>query len=199
MNDDNARTDRRVRRTRQLLRDALMALILEKGYDSVTVQDITDRANLGRATFYLHYRDKEELLTRSVEAIYESLTEHIEPLSRDLMITQRKLPLEAVFRHAAENRDLYRVIVRGQGTNAVVMRIRGLIAANIQCQFESWSLAAESKMTLEVISHFIAGSLLAMMTWWLEHNMPYTPDEMSDLFSALVMPGVIAQIQPPAS
>lgn len=54
--------DRRVRRTRRALQDSLTSLILEKGYDAVTVEDITDRADLGRTTFYLHYKDKEELL-----------------------------------------------------------------------------------------------------------------------------------------
>ena len=55
-------TDRRVQRTRKALRSALLELIKEKGYDSVSVEEITQRANLGRATFYLHYKDKEDLL-----------------------------------------------------------------------------------------------------------------------------------------
>lgn len=196
MSHDDTRTDRRVLRTRQLLRDTLMALILEKGYDAVTVQDITDRANLGRATFYLHYRDKEDLLSHSLEAIYTALTERIEPLSRDLLVTRRQLPTREVFQHAAENRDLYLVIVRGQGTNAVLMRMRAFIAEYIQAQLAGWTPAAGSRVPLDVIGHFIAGSLVAMVTWWLEHDMPYSADEMADLFSALVMPGVIAQVQP---
>jgi len=195
MPQDNDRIDRRVLRTRRLLRDALMVLILEKGYDAVTVQDITDRANLGRATFYLHYRDKEELLSHSLEAIYEALTERIEPLSRDRLVSQRQLPTGEVFRHAAENRDLYLVIVRGQGTNAVLMQMRTFIATYIQSQLEDWTPAASSSIPLEFLGHFIAGSLVATVTWWLEHDMPYTPDEMCAMFSALIMPGVIAQMQ----
>ena len=61
--------DRRVNRTRRLLRESLMKLVAEKGYDSVTIEDITETAELGRTTFYLHYRDKEELLLESIDAI----------------------------------------------------------------------------------------------------------------------------------
>ena len=56
------KTDRRIQRTRQALRKALLELNKEKGYDSISVEEITQRANLGRATFYLHYKDKEDLL-----------------------------------------------------------------------------------------------------------------------------------------
>jgi AcrR family transcriptional regulator len=65
----NLPLDRRIQRTRQLLRNALFALIIERGYESIAIQDITERANLGRATFYLHYQDKEELLKASVKAL----------------------------------------------------------------------------------------------------------------------------------
>jgi len=69
-----ATTDRRVRRTRQLLRDALMELTLERGYDRVTVQDILDKADVGRSTFYAHYRDKDDLLVSEFEALHPSLS-----------------------------------------------------------------------------------------------------------------------------
>lgn len=73
------RQDRRVQRTRRHLREALMQLILERGYDAVTIEDITERADLGRTTFYLHYRDKEELLLESIEATAQELYQQINP------------------------------------------------------------------------------------------------------------------------
>ncbi len=76
MNTSTPKIDRRVQRTRQLLRDALMALIVEKGYDAISVQDITDHANVARPTFYLHYKDKEELLLSSVQEIYDDLAQN---------------------------------------------------------------------------------------------------------------------------
>ncbi len=68
-----ASTDRRVRRTRELLRSALLSLIQEKGYDRITVQDILDRADIGRSTFYAHYRDKDDLFRAGFEDIRAAL------------------------------------------------------------------------------------------------------------------------------
>ena len=71
--------DRRVQRTRQLLDDALIAQILEKGYDKITVQNIVDQANVGRSTFYAHYLDKDALMESSVEMIMEEFGPHFSP------------------------------------------------------------------------------------------------------------------------
>ncbi len=78
MNLTSSKTDRRVSRTRRQLRNALMALILERGYNAVTIEDITERADLGRTTFYLHFRDKEELLVESLEEIAADLKSQVE-------------------------------------------------------------------------------------------------------------------------
>ena len=77
------RVDRRVQRTRQLLNRALMELIVEKGYDSVTVQDIIDRANLGRSTFYAHYQDKDDLLFSGIDEVVHSLIWGNDVVSKD--------------------------------------------------------------------------------------------------------------------
>jgi AcrR family transcriptional regulator len=82
-----AKIDRRKARTRQLLRDALMALIVEKGYEAISIQDIVDRANVARPTFYLHFKDKEELLFTSLVEIYEEL------FSRQLSGTSLLMPI----------------------------------------------------------------------------------------------------------
>ncbi|MEO8397816.1 MAG: helix-turn-helix domain-containing protein, partial [Chloroflexota bacterium] len=73
MTETVRKPDRRIERTRQLLSKALMDLIIERGYDTITIQDITDRANVSRATFYLHYKDKDELLYQSMTKIYDAL------------------------------------------------------------------------------------------------------------------------------
>ena len=100
MNTVPARLDRRVSRTRRQLRDALMALILERGYNMVTIEDITDRADLGRTTFYLHYRDKDELLIESLEAIAQDLKAQVEQqVSQQMEDRQLRLnPVAVAFR-----------------------------------------------------------------------------------------------------
>lgn len=69
--------DPRVRRTRQLIQDAFTSLIQEKGYEAITVQDITERATLNRATFYLHYRDKQDLMWQSTEEVLSELVDSL--------------------------------------------------------------------------------------------------------------------------
>lgn len=182
--------DRRVQRTRQLLRDALMELILEKGYDAITIQDITDRANLARATFYLHYQDKEELLVKSLEAVFEDLVSQMPPPGQWPLSDNG--PIAVAFNHTAENADLYRIILSRQGRTTVPRRIRSYIAGYAEQFIEDY--LAETGTTplvpVDVLANYIAGSLLAMVAWWLESDMPYAPEEMVQMYHRLVIFGV---------
>lgn len=183
--------DRRVQRTRQLLQDALMALILEQGYDAITVQGITDRANLGRATFYLHYKDKDELLLQSLQEVLDDLVKQMQPFSGGKWRLSSAGPIAVAFQHAAENADLYRVILNTQSGTAVPERIRGYIAGYARQLIEAH--VSETGFTplvpVDVLANYMAGSLVALITWWLENDMPYPPDEMVGMYRRLVMLG----------
>ncbi len=189
MNEAPTKLDRRVVRTRQLLRDALMDLILEKGYDAVTVQDITDRANLGRATFYVHYpQGKEQLLLSNLEEIYDELVARLKPLKREGFQPGPHRPSQVAFEHAAEHHDLYLVLLHSQAAATIAQRIRDYLAGVLQQELELWQ--AESPVPLTVIASYMAGSLVALITWWLENEMPYSPEYMSQIYSRLTRPGV---------
>lgn len=182
--------DRRVQRTRQLLKDALMELILEKGYDAITIQDITDRANLARATFYLHYQDKEDLLVKSLEAVFEDLLSQMPPPGQWPLSDSG--PIAVAFNHTAENADLYRIILSRQGRTTIPRRIRSYMAGYAE-QFIEDYLAETGTLPLvpvDVLANYIAGSLLALAAWWLESGMPYTPEEMVQMYHRLVVLGV---------
>ena len=181
--------DRRIVRTRQLLRDALMELILEKGYDAVKVQDVAERANVGRATFYLHYKGgKEELLLSNLEEIYDELVERIKPLKSEASLSGNHGASRAAFEHAAEHRDLYLIILRGQGAAAIAQRIREYLADVIQADLEA--LDMKSPIPLEIVSHSMAGSLVTLITWWLENDMPHTAVYMAEIYAQLTLPGL---------
>jgi len=106
----NKSVDRRVQRTRQLLDDALMVLIVEKGYETITVQNIIDRANLGRSTFYAHYQDKEDLLRSGMEELVHSIIWHVENTSKDEQNGKRGriLSTAPLFHHTQEQYPLYK-------------------------------------------------------------------------------------------
>ena len=177
--------DRRVQRTRKLLREALMELVLEKGYDAITVQDITDRANLGRATLYLHYRDKEDLLYNSLEEIIDELTQLVE--SRIALATDGESlsPYQIAFTHAAENADLYRVLLSGQGATNLQARLRDYIAGTVQLVIEANLPKGKPDVPVEVASNYLAGALLMHLEWWLRKDMPYSAEEMAAFFTQL--------------
>lgn len=177
--------DRRVQRTRSHLRDALMALILEKGYDAVTVQDITDRANLGRATFYLHYRDKDDLLLRTLEAVFDDLIAHMKPGVQAL----DQSPALRAFQHAADNSQFYRVLLGGQGGFAIFRKMRDYIADDVKKRFLP-ELAVQSTPA-DLLANYVAGALLALIGWWLENDMPYSPEQMAATYRRLIFSGIV--------
>jgi len=195
---EHRKMDRRVGRTRRMLRDAMMALILEHGYDSVTIEDITNQADVGRTTFYLHYRDKEELLLESINDIIEDLKEQIThiPLSAwSFSDGVSASPIQMIFQHGAEHVDLYRVMLRGEGVSRSLGQIRTLISnAAIELfrvRMEKENLSIQPVVALDFFVNYFAGSIMGILTWWLENNMPYPPNVMAEMFQKMFIPGAI--------
>src|SRR5215813_5825557 len=125
------KTDPRVIRTRQMLRDALIALILQKGFDNISIQDITDQAGLRRATFYMHYKDKEELLRAILRETFDELVFQIDKLKLQHLTPEAGYKVNLViFKHAQENADLYRSILGGHGATTLINYTREYLAQN---------------------------------------------------------------------
>ena len=195
------KNDRRVDRTRKALREALFELIREKSYDQITVEEITERANLGRTTFYLHYKDKEDLLLEDfIDLIDEMVNKVVDrPLQRlkagmaypatDMSPPNSPnlfRPNLKIFQHAARNADLYRIVLQNGGSVKISERLMEVIIKAIHqlatASQENRDLEIKFEMPVEVIANFYAGSILGLISWWLDNNMPYTPEEMT-LFS----------------
>ena len=181
MTSENPKNDRRVLRTRKLLWEALIALIEEKDYAEITVQDIADRANVNRVTFYLHYRDKQDLLENSVAAILDNMVSKITPMTWDrfrLDIPPEGLVL--VYRYIAENARFYRIILGKNGIPFLVARLREYLA---ELTVQRYRLVMPpdrpGPVPLEIIAHYAAGSLIGLITWWLENDMPVPPEEFA--------------------
>ncbi len=195
--ESDRRADRRIQRTRQQLREALLALILERGYEALRVEDITERANLGRATFYLHYRDKEALLLDSIQQTVDELLAQVSAFAPPRLEAgseaaarwlQRAIAL--VFEHAAGSATLYRVILRGEGTAAISRRIHAMICQAVLAYLEAHRPHQMPYLPADVLANYFAGALLALLTWWLENGMPYGAAEMAAMFYRLFYDGV---------
>lgn len=173
--------DRRVGRTHQLLFDALLELVQEKRYDKITVQEILDRANVGRSTFYAHFRDKDDLLTGNFDTVAATemfagvgeLTGAEEATSERVVV-----PMLGLLQHARDNYLLYEALRGNEGFAVVLDMVRvsllGIIDARVQ---ELRPELAEQQRRL--IGHFICEGAIAAMLYWLEHD-PVTPAEEVD-------------------
>lgn len=187
--------DRRARRTRRQLREALFDLILEKGYEAVTIEDITRRADLGRTTFYLHYKDKEELLLESIDDTAKALISRLPPNAWSVIDPHEPGSVEdailVTFQHAAENAQLYRIIFRGEGATLAHQRFHTIIRQQATTLLEERIDAGliHPQVPLDVFASYFAGALLATITWWLEIDTPYPPEQMAEMFRTLFFQG----------
>jgi len=176
-----------------------MSLIADKGYEAITVQNIIDRADLGRSTFYAHYHDKEHLLLSGMEEMLHSLPWRMEsPPDGDRTDGERPLiilPTLQLFRHLKEQNLLYRAMVGGRGIDLVFKKIHNHLSDQIEEQIQTLQ-PSEKIPTVPpaAIANYLAGALLNLLTWWLDGDMPYPPERMDEMFQQLTMPGVGAAL-----
>lgn len=196
MSNQDSKMDRRVNRTRRQLRNSLMSLILERGYNAVTIEDITERADLGRTTFYLHFRDKEDLLMESLEQIAQDLKTQVEQTG-NLNIEDGRTwinPVAVVFQHVEENRDLYRIILKGEGSSKAASRIRNIIeesAIDYFARHMSGIMNNPPAVPRSLVAGYFAAAMMGFVMLWLEKELPYGGDEAADLFMKLFFRGAV--------
>jgi AcrR family transcriptional regulator len=188
------REDRRVVRTRQLLREALVSLILERGYEAVTVQDILDRANLGRSTFYAHFRNKDDLMFSGFEQFAIGLHARTHGAAGEGLAA---FTLH-LFRHVEEARRLLKALWGRQGSRAILKRSEIALSAVLRRQIEQLAQGrpapAVPLVPIDIAVHYAASSLMSLITLWLDCDLPYTAEEMDAMYKQLTMPGLRAAL-----
>ena len=185
--------DRRVHRTRRLLHKALMTLILEKKYESITVQEILDRADVGRSTFYMHFRDKDELLIIGLQNV-KSLLQSAQAASVASLgkSYERIIGFSlAMFEHAHEFRAVNRALL-GSSAEAVVRRyihsaLIAIVSQEVKVQLERRK-RSDSPVSPELLTHFLVSTYISVLTWWLQTRNPARPNEIDAAYRHLVLP-----------
>jgi len=181
------RTNRRVERTRELLQKALMELIAEHEYDAITIQDIVDRAKLGRTTFYLHYNSKDELFMSCHEAIISEF--HLgllHPLTREELLSPQIPPeMTSAYRHLEEGRALLYPIFQGKDSQLILRQIRDRSAREIEANLRAVFVEADSTIPFEMLANYLVGAQIALMQWWLEKRRPHSPESLAQTFHRL--------------
>jgi len=190
MSKKQKKLDPRVVRSRQQLREALVALIEEKGFDALTVQDITDRAELNRATFYLHYRDKQDLLENSLRDAIDELMTDIGAITDEqgqLVSDESPRPIRAVFEHVAQHAQFYRVMLSAEGVPAFSAGVRDYMAeVTLRWLSALQPHPRQSRVPLEIVASSLSWSLLGVLIWWLENDRPHPSDYMAEQFRLLI-------------
>jgi AcrR family transcriptional regulator len=179
--------DRRVRRTRKLLHDAFIALTIEKGYEKTTIQDILDRADVGRSTFYTHYRDKAALLTASFDGMHEQLLRQLADVPASSTIDVA-LPAALLFDHAYENQRVYRALCGHQGGAVVQRHLRSLLGDLLRKHLRPEFGAGGTGVPAEVAAEFYTSAALGLLVWWIAHGFCNGPTWLAATYRTLAQP-----------
>ena len=172
---ETRRPDRRIERTMTALRDALMSLIIEKGYDAISIQDIADRANVARATFYLHFKDKDDLMFRSMRVIYDGI---VARQPKDL--TVEALADDSDFQHVAQYADFYGAMLSAKGSMGFLTRVRAYLQEELEksmCQLIPADVTP--RLPRSLIAAYCTGAQIGLIWWWVENRLPIPAEKMA--------------------
>lgn len=183
-------TDRRVIRTRQIIYEALSSLMQERQYDKITVQDIIDRANIGRSTFYSHFETKDELLKSSIENMMESLNEHLTHVSEGAE-AHSLISVAELFRHVKENNRLMKALVKGKSIELYVDKVQSYLNEKIENHLRTYLMEnGNPSVPLPIVISFVSSTIIFLLRWWIDNKMQYSPEEMERYFYNLVIPSI---------
>jgi len=186
----NGVNDRRVEKTRGSLHMALASLIHEKSYEDIVVKEILARANVGRSTFYSHFRDKDHLLESSIG---DMLGDAAAPAATNRAIESLlhfSLPiLEHIERYGAADG-----LMTDAGAQAVVYerlerQLVRLVADELG-RFTRHRVVSEHEMPTDLLAHFVASTFVVVLNWWVASDRRLAAAEVNEAFRALVLPAL---------
>lgn len=177
------RQDRRVQKTRHLFQEALIKLLKENRYSSISIEDLADQANLGRTTFYLHYPDKDALLEECVICVLSKLTEKTHSLLTTRWNSHDLMALKILFEFACENEQFIRVMLHDPCGFVFFQRFQIIVVDLLNQELNTAYCDTTPKIPLEFPSTFFAGAILATIKWWVDNEKPYSDAQMVEMVS----------------
>ncbi len=174
------KVDRRIRRTQRLLADALIDLMLEHSYNAVSIKDITERANIAYATFFRHYKDKDELLL----AILGSIIEEMKSLLGQARDSSPEAQGLMLFQTIEKNARLYLALLSSEGSPKLRARVQKMVIAEFMRAFPA---TLDNSIPTEILANHIMVTTIGLIAWWLTNAMPYPPEKMATIYAELVV------------
>ncbi len=182
------KTDRRIQRTRDVLGDALITLMHEKPFDTITVQDVLDLAEVSRSTFYTHFRDKDDLFLSDADDFFGHMANL---LTMSGEASNRVAPVREMFTHVGSLGEFYDAMVASGNFQEAMELAQEHFARGIEQRLARLSPAhAQPSPVRAALAYGFAGAMLSMMSWWLDHGKPSSPAEMDQAFHQMVWAGV---------
>ena len=180
--------DRRVRRTQKLLREALLELTLEQGYKNITIQDVTERADIGYRTYFRHYAGLDELLIHVGESRLDEIYDLLdlpatETVLEDLVLHFQRIGMQ-LFQHIQENQTEFRFLLLDNSLRFLLDPVMKRACERAQ---EKLRFLPQKNITSALAANHIIASVFSLMRWWFENDMPYSSERMGEIFTNLIV------------
>jgi AcrR family transcriptional regulator len=190
--------DRRVRRTRQLLREALTELIVEKDYALITVRDILDRADVGRSTFYAHFRDKDDLLLAGMSDVRDVIDSETRQVTEAGDGPAELLgPSLVVFSHVERYRSTWRPLARRGGLSPPMGLLGEHAEMLLRVHLRTWFPHCDPRdARFEAAVRATTGALVGLVSAWVAGDVEYSAAEAHATFCRLAVPGLLDLLGP---
>lgn len=176
------RYERRKQRTREMLKAAAVALLVEKGYEALTIQDVTDHLDVARATFYIYFRDKDDIVWAVLQDHFDVLSSIIQKLPQADPTARHRQKLLVLFEHASTHKALLQVLLSERGHVKLMRRFAEYVADIIQADIASGLKLTDPAVSAGFAAQFLAGALVQVLTWWLIRGADVPPTHMAEMF-----------------
>ena len=187
MNMNYHQIDRRVAKTKAALEKALVSLILRKGYETTTVEDICAEANVGRSTFYGHFTSKDDLKRSGLIHLRKLLT-----ASQPQHGGQSLGFSLAMFEHATQHIDLFHALSKGGGADLALGVIHDIVVDTVKSELaNSKDGNSKSSIPLAVRVEFIVGAFMSILVWWLKNGAALSPKRIDQMFRQMIVNGSV--------
>lgn len=187
--------DRRIQKTLQHLQNALAALIDEKDYEDITIQEILDRANVGRSTFYAHFENKDQLLRSMLLLLNERFEEGIKTFAAGQQVFEHnsaQMPLK-ILQFVEQNQRLFKAMLGKQRRSATHNPLHDYLYAVTLEHFKTMIRLKQGDATrLDLAAHYYTSAFIGALIWWLESGMSYSTEEFAQLINQMTLPGLKA-------
>ena len=192
---EHVREDRRVRKTKARLRQALTALMCQKDIKDITVKEVTERADVNRGTFYCHYRDIYDMIAQTENALFQELEEVLDAYTTSDLRAGLIPILEDIFRFVQANADFCGALLSSQRDSALFQRLYQVVYS--KCLEEWGELYGLCRDPLrDYYMNFLVSGVVGLVQVWVSQGLQKTPEEMAALAESLIRSGISSLAQP---